>query len=69
MRKKIRSVFLIAALLAVTCMASAFTSKAQGQTRIHFIAIEGQQDAILLESNGHFGMVDSGCLLYTSRCV
>lgn len=60
MRKKIRSVFLIAALLAVTCMASAFTSKAQGQTRIHFIAIEGQQDAILLESNGHFGMVDSG---------
>lgn len=29
-------------------------------TRIHFIALYGASDAILLESNGHFGMVDSG---------
>ena len=29
-------------------------------TRIHFISLYGASDAILLESNGHFGMVDSG---------
>lgn len=28
--------------------------------KIHFIALDGHSDAILLESNGHFGMVDSG---------
>ena len=33
---------------------------AEGQTRIHFISLGGSSDAILLESNGHFGMVDSG---------
>ena len=29
-------------------------------TRIHFISLNGATDAILLESDGHFGMVDSG---------
>lgn len=29
-------------------------------TRIHFISLYGASDAILLESNGHFGMVDFG---------
>ena len=29
-------------------------------TRIHFISLNGVTDAILLESDGHFGMVDSG---------
>ena len=29
-------------------------------TRIHFISLYEASDAILLESNGHFGMVDSG---------
>lgn len=33
---------------------------AGGKTRIHFICLGGSSDAILLESNGHFGMVDSG---------
>ena len=34
--------------------------QAADHTRIHFISLRGFTDAILLESNGHFGMVDSG---------
>lgn len=34
--------------------------KAAGETKIHFISLNSTTDAILLESNGHFGMVDSG---------
>ena len=30
------------------------------RTKIHFISLYGMTDAILLESNGHYGMVDSG---------
>ncbi|MCI6061712.1 MAG: MBL fold metallo-hydrolase [Dorea sp.] len=33
---------------------------AGGETRIHFISLDSATDAILLESNGHYGMVDSG---------
>lgn len=33
---------------------------AKSRTRIHFISLEGNNDAILLESNGRFAMVDSG---------
>ena len=29
-------------------------------TKIHFISLNGVTDAILLESDGYFGMVDSG---------
>ena len=29
-------------------------------TKIHFISLHGSTDAILLESDGHYGMVDSG---------
>lgn len=36
------------------------TAHAASKTRIHFISLNGSSDAILLESNGHFGMVDSG---------
>ena len=36
------------------------TVQANNQTKIHFISLEGATDAILLESNGHYGMVDSG---------
>ena len=35
-------------------------AEAAGITRIHFISLYGFTDAILLESNGHFGLVDSG---------
>lgn len=31
-----------------------------GNAKIHFISLYGYSDAILLESNGHFGLVDSG---------
>lgn len=31
-----------------------------GTTKIHFISLYGNSDAILLESNGHYGMIDSG---------
>ena len=34
--------------------------KAAGETKIHFISLNSTTDAILLESNGHYGMVDSG---------
>lgn len=29
-------------------------------TKIHFISLASTTDAILLESNGHYGLVDSG---------
>lgn len=32
----------------------------ENTTKIHFISLDSTTDAILLESNGHFGMVDSG---------
>ena len=30
------------------------------ETKIHFISLTSTTDAILLESNGHYGLVDSG---------
>ena len=30
------------------------------ETKIHFISLYGDTDAILLESNGHYGLVDFG---------
>lgn len=35
-------------------------TEAAGNTKIHFISLNSTTDAILLESNGHYGMVDSG---------
>lgn len=50
--------FLLIFLVLACC---GFDSMAAGnRTRIHFICLGGSSDAILLESNGHFGMVDSG---------
>ncbi|HIT89898.1 MAG TPA: MBL fold metallo-hydrolase [Candidatus Merdenecus merdavium] len=34
--------------------------QSSSQTKIHFLNLDGDTDSILLESNGHFGMVDSG---------
>lgn len=34
--------------------------KPSGGTKIHFISLNSTTDAILLESNGQYGMVDSG---------
>lgn len=47
-------------LLLLLFMACGNDVEAAGNTRIHFISLYGFTDAILLESNGHFGMVDSG---------
>lgn len=72
--KKITAYILCAALLATCCVrcekAEIFTDKfkveettdgySKGGTKIHFIALPGDTDAILLESNERFGMVDSG---------
>ena len=49
--------FFIAALFACLTQQQAY---AQSRTRIHFLSLNDATDAILLESNGHFGMVDSG---------
>ena len=38
---------------------------AANTARIHYLTLPGSTEAILLECNGQFGMVDS-CLLYTS---
>ena len=35
-------------------------TQTEGGTKIHFISLQSTTDAILLESNGHFGLVDSG---------
>ena len=35
-------------------------AKESGNMKIHFISLNSSTDAILLESNGHYGMVDSG---------
>lgn len=35
-------------------------AKESGNTKIHFISLNSSTDAILLESNGQYGMVDSG---------
>lgn len=60
MRKKLFE--LSGLLLLCLCIFGSMTihAAAKNQTRIHFICVEGNNDAILLESNGHFGMVDSG---------
>ena len=47
-------------LLIMVFLACGKDAEAAGITRIHFISLYGFTDAILLESNGHFGLVDSG---------
>lgn len=50
-------------LLALLCVMGLFSMESQAagnRTRIHFISLNGNTDAILLESNGHFAMIDSG---------
>lgn len=61
MKRKFNAMFTaVLVCLAVLCLPLAANASAKNKTRIHFICIEGNNDAILLESNGHFGMVDSG---------
>ena len=50
----------ICAAVLLGCAVQGSEAEASGDTKIHFIGIMDGGDAILLESNGHFGMVDSG---------
>lgn len=50
-------------LIIVVCLNILFCKidvKASDETKIHFIALDSSSDAILLESNGKYGMIDSG---------
>lgn len=57
-----KNIHLLASILLPSILMLLFPQKifASNQTRIHFISLNTTTDAILLESNGHFGMVDSG---------
>lgn len=59
---KINKIKILAVCLAATACVIVHGSEAEaaGETKIHFISLDSTTDAILLESNGHFGMVDSG---------
>lgn len=60
--KKITSVVLCSIWLLYTFFSgdSVKAAELNNTNRVHFITLEGSTDAILLESNGRFGMVDSG---------
>ena len=62
MKKGLITYVLTAGLIG-TCVfqgQSVNVEAADSGTKIHFIALKGDTEAILLESNGHFGMIDSG---------
>ena len=61
--KRKQIIHILAGVLLPTMLmlfASPQKTYASNQTRIHFLSLNSTTDAILLESNGHFGMVDSG---------
>ena len=64
MRRKyiIRSVIILGIILgAITLLpVCCVEAKEPSNTKIHFISLNSTTDAILLESNGRYGMVDSG---------
>lgn len=64
MRRKyiIRSVIILGIILGAISLLPVcrVEAKEESNTKIHFISLNSTTDAILLESNGHYGMVDSG---------
>ena len=65
--RRLVSVFLVFSMVCVWCFqwnvdvfASPEEMLEQGDTKIHFISLNQYTDAILLESNGEFAMIDSG---------
>lgn len=52
--------FLIIPVFSFFVPVCVITSHAAGQARIHYLTLPGSTEAILLECNGQFGMVDSG---------
>ena len=62
MKKSIKySMFIMMFCIVVLfCFGVRTEAEEKTGTKIHFISLNGATDAILLESDGHFGMVDSG---------
>ncbi len=62
MVQKIRLAVGVIGVLAVVLLISFWPEKKkeEGAVRIHYIGLLGSTDAILLEDNGHFALVDSG---------
>lgn len=60
MKKSKLWILCLSAFFLLLLLPSANVRAARNNTRIHFISLGGSSDAILLESNGRFGMVDSG---------
>ncbi len=58
-KKQIKRVCLIL-LVGVVWLVLSDNVEAESGTKIHFISLNYMTDAILLESNGHYGMIDSG---------
>ena len=60
MKKKLISLALVGAFLGLSWYGNVQAQESSGN-KIHFINVqEGGSDAIILESNGHFAMVDTG---------
>ena len=60
MKKKLTSLVLAGAFLVLSFHGNVQAQESSGN-KIHFINVqEGGSDAIILESNGHFAMVDTG---------
>ena len=61
MRKlRFYSIMIVLSLFVIGIMNVRSNAMENQRTKIDFISLYGNTDAILLESNGHFGMVDSG---------
>ena len=63
MESRIRKVkrFAVVGIAALSVWMMPVPAKAaERETKIHFISLNNSTDAILLESNGHYGLVDSG---------
>ena len=60
MKKKLTSLAVVGAFLGLSWYGNVQAQESSGN-KIHFINVhEGGSDAIILESNGHFAMVDTG---------
>lgn len=60
MKKKLISLALAGTFLSLSWYGNVQAQESSGN-KIHFINVhEGGSDAIILESNGHFAMVDTG---------
>ena len=62
MQKRIKKLIQMCLIMGAILLLPLCCVEAQNdnRTKIHFISLSSTTDAILLESNGHYGMVDSG---------